>query len=162
MRALAEALGVTLATVANRRKKGMPVDSIAAAAAWSGKRFEENGGAGSSQSAAPPDLRAAKLSAEIARIQEAERKLRMENDLTEGRLVDVESVERILAGMVLDLRQQFEGLAERLRPRIPPDIADDIVEDVDRLIRMELTRFAEWRPQWIEAEETSEPEPFEL
>lgn len=148
---LADALGCCPLTVRNRSKKGMPLTSIDAAMEWCG--IEEGRAVRTDRAAEPlpTDLREAKIAADIERIQESKRKLKLANDLSEGRLVDVEIVERILAGMVLDMRTQFEGIAERLRPRLPPDLADDVVEDVSVLIRGELTRFSEWRPQWVEA-----------
>lgn len=153
---LASGLSCCVQTVKNRAKQGMPLTSVADAIAWC--EAEEGRGVRTDRGAEPlpADLREAKIAAEIKRIQESERKLKLQNDLSEGRLVDVEIVERILAGMVLDMRTQFEGIAERLRPRLPPDLADDVVEDVGNLIRGELTRFSEWRPQWVEAADDEE------
>lgn len=158
---LADGLGCCVATVRNRAKMGMPLTSVDDAVAWS--NAEEGRGVRSDRAAEPlpADLREAKIAAEINRIKESERKLKISNDLAEGRLVDVEVVERILAGMVLDMRTQFEGIAERLRPRLPPDLADDVVEDVGDLIRGELTRFSEWRPQWVEPEDDEDAEEHE-
>lgn len=86
----------------------------------------------------PDDLRAA----QYAKIKQEERKLRLKNDETEGRLVQADDVLQAIAERDLWIKTQLEEIPKRLEPQFPPEIRQQLKGDVEETIRLVLLAMA--------------------
>jgi phage terminase Nu1 subunit (DNA packaging protein) len=93
----------------------------------------------------PPSGTVSRYEVERRLAIQKERKIRLQNDRTEGGLLDAEAVEQHWAEMVLAARAAFLAIPSRLKGRRPALGAEDIRE-VDNLIRAVLEELADGVP----------------
>ena len=63
------------------------------------------------------------------------RKLELEIDEAEGRLISVDQVKRVLSSHIVEARTKLEGLVERLVVLLPQKLKTRLRDEIDRVVR---------------------------
>lgn len=91
------------------------------------------------------ELREARDSVTVDKGREQVRKLRLQNDIAEGRVIDRAEAERFLSEMAIEVRSHFEQLPERMRMVFPPEFREELVAETRANVDDILRRIAGWR-----------------
>lgn len=90
------------------------------------------------------DLKQDKAAADASKSYEQARRLKMQNDVYEGNLVDMVEVERFLAGLAIEVRTHFEQLPELMRMSFPAEHRTKLVAEAKEYVRDILKRLKGW------------------
>lgn len=104
---IAAGLEITSRRVSQLKDEGMPVHSVEAALQWRSEKAKENGG----------NLKDQLTQARIKLVKEQERKIRIENDLARGRMIDRGEVTEMLIRLGTVMNSAL-GAASQEIPRV--------------------------------------------
>ena len=135
---LAEAFDVSTTTVNNYVKRGMPRDSIVAAAAWREANVKKTPGPLSLASEDPDNLSLQFKLAELADKRESARARKLKNDVAEGQQISRLEVERDISIAVGRLTNKLNSLGTRCANLCPSELKPAIKEAVEDTVRTAL------------------------
>lgn len=160
-RDLARGLGIDPAAVSRLKAKGMPGDSVEAAAAWrranvapyirSGDAGDDAGGTAEAAAAAPPLAHGEPTHAPGPRLDLAQERawlareqriaVEMRNAITRGEYAPIQLLGEVLAGASQAVAERFDHLPGQLRKSCP-DLPQQALDQVMKTI-------AEARNEWV-------------
>lgn len=155
--ALAKALGVSVSHVKlflkNPDGPGMTSDSVYDIEAWR-KFFDDQGRAGGDES--PEDLflsKKDKEELEVAKLEEQVRKLKIENEESEGRMISADEAIRVFTEMTRSFKEALMSMKDRLSSDLSglptPEVAKRIKEaSRDVLRQLALGEWAKKKAFW--------------
>lgn len=133
---IAAALGVSEATISDYVRRGMPTDSMEAAAAWRAANVRQRAGGGHRDTDHQADEGAMQYSTARA-MREAEEALmaRMKREEMEGALIRVDAVRMAVAGTLAATREALLQIPARMATVLAAEASSERVHD---LLRQEL------------------------
>lgn len=123
------------------------VESVTAWLAANDSPYAPQGGGesdvGKSQQAATAQIAA---TARALKLREEHRKLKLHNDVLEGKLVHREDVERCATELTLKISRRLQDFPAEIEQQLPVDVRATVVEDLASAIRLLLLEMSRWEP----------------